>query len=93
MDIFNKIIIRIIKEQELIIGPLAWIEADKVEGLTIHEQGVITLDETKKPQDIINDLVAQYERLFGKASHEVCRQAVTALISQLNPTEIPTSIL
>ncbi len=32
---FNQIPIRIIKEQELIIGPIAWDEAGKVSGLTI----------------------------------------------------------
>lgn len=92
MNIFIQIITRIIKEQELIIGPLAWIQADKVEGLAIHEQGVVSIAADRKPQDVIDALVAQYERLFGKASHEVCKQAVAALIKQLDPAEVPSSL-
>ena len=37
--LFPKIFIRIIKEQENIIGPLAWDEASKVDGLTIVSPG------------------------------------------------------
>ncbi len=92
MDIFTQIITRIIKEQELIIGPLAWIEANKVEGLEVHEQGVITISPQTRPQKVVDDLVAQYERLFGKASHQVCKNAVIALISQLTPEELPASL-
>ena len=43
---FPKIAFRIIKEQELIIGPLAWDEARKVQGIQILNQknGEINLD-------------------------------------------------
>ena len=43
-------------------------------------------------KDVINRLVAQYERLFGKASHEVCREAVQDLIAEMPPEEIPSSL-
>lgn len=91
MNIFDQISIRIIKEQELIIGPLAWIEASKVPGLSIHEQGVISID-TENKQEVINALVAQYERLFGKTSREVCKHAVEGIVSSLKPEEIPSSL-
>ena len=35
MTIFDQISVRIIKEQSLIIGPLAWDEARKVSGLSV----------------------------------------------------------
>jgi len=91
MSIFEEIVIRMIKEQELIIGPLAWIEAAKVHGLKVHEQGVIGIDSPNK-KEVIDALVARYEKLFGKASHEVCRHAVAGLITGLQPSEIPSSL-
>ena len=91
MTIFEEIAIRMIKEQELIIGPLAWIEAAKVSGLKVHEQGVISIESPNKQQTIDN-LVAKYERLFGKASHEVCKHAVLGLIAGLQASEIPSSL-
>ncbi len=91
LNIFEEIAIRMIKEQELIIGPLAWIEASKVTGMKIHEQGVVSIDSPDK-QGTIDKLVGRYERLFGKASHEVCKQAVLGLIAGLQPAEIPSSL-
>jgi len=91
MDIFTKIPIKIIKEQELIIGPIAWSEAEKVAGLIINRlENTVSFSGDKK--DIVNRLVAQYERLFGKASHEVCKEAVQDLIAEMPPEEIPSSL-
>lgn len=88
---FNEIPIRIIKEQELIIGPVAWEEAGKVSGLSI-DQSHSSVSFAGDERDIINRLVAQYERLFGKASHEVCREAVQDLLAELPPDQIPSSL-
>lgn len=83
--------IRIIKEQELVIGPLAWYEASKVTGLTIDQShNSVSLSGDNK--DIINRLVAQYERIFGKASHAVCHDAVQDLIAEMKPEEVPESL-
>ena len=91
MTKFDQIPIRIIKEQELIIGPLAWDEAKKVSGLTIDQSHTVT-SFAGDEKDIINRLVAQYERLFGRASHEVCKEAVQDLIAEMPPEEIPSSL-
>jgi len=91
MVTFAQIPIRIIKEQELIIGPLAWDEALKVGGLLI-DQSHSSVSFQGDEKDIINRLVAQYERLFGKASHEVCKEAVQDLIAEMAPEEIPSSL-
>lgn len=88
---FNEIPIRIIKEQELIIGPLAWDEARKVSGLTINQShDFVSFAGDEK--EVINRLVAQYERIFGRASHEVCKEAVQDLIAEMLPEEIPSSL-
>ena len=88
---FSQISIRIIIEQELIIGPLAWDEAMKVSGLII-DQSHISVSFVGDQKDVINRLVAQYERLFGKASHEVCKEAVQDLIAEMTPEEVPSSL-
>jgi len=91
MDIFTQIPLRIIKEQELIRGPVAWDEAKKVVGLTIdRSNGSVSFSGDQR--DIINRLVAQYERLFGRASHEVCKEAVQDLIAEMAPEEVPSSL-
>ena len=93
LNYFPQIAIRIIKEQELIIGPLAWHEARKIEGILIidEKKGEINLKD-EDPKNTINKLVAQYERLFGRASHEVCREAVQDLIAEMSPDEVPESL-
>jgi len=88
---FPQIAMRIIKEQELIIGPLAWDEAGKVGGLTI-DQSHKSVSLSGDVKDTINRLVAQYERIFGRASHAVCHDAVQDLIAEMNPSEIPESL-
>ncbi len=91
IELLPQIVIRIIHEQELIIGPLAWSEAEKVNGLVINQShDAVSFSGDQK--ETINKLVAQYERLFGRASHEVCREAVQDLIAEMLPEEIPSSL-
>lgn len=79
---------RIIKEQELIIGPLAWDEAKKVPGLMLDIAQHAAHVEGDTPV-VLGALVTRYERLFGKASREVCRDAVRPFLSQVPQEEIP----
>ncbi len=92
MTIFDQISIRIIKEQELIIGPVAWEEAKKVPGFHIVDQkkGEVTFDGDAK--EVLNRLVAQYARLFGKASNEVCKEAIQDLLADMPKTDVPVSL-
>ncbi|MDA1169370.1 MAG: hypothetical protein O3A36_03460 [bacterium] len=84
----NQLADKIIQEQALIIGPIAWEQAGKVTGLRIdiikHEVSI-----EGDTRDVLERLVAQYEKLFGKASREVCRDAVRPLLSQVPEGEIP----
>lgn len=88
-DIFQQIAFKIIKEQEFIIGPLAWEEASKVDGLMISGHEVSFLSFRKEPKEVLNKLVRQYERLFGRTSREICRAAVLNLTTSLSPKDIP----
>jgi hypothetical protein len=91
METILKIPLRIIKEQELVIGPLAWDEARKVSGLTI-DQTHDSVSFVGDGKDVINRLVAQYERLFGQASHAVCHDAVQDLLAEMPQEDIPSSL-
>jgi len=92
MDIFIKLAKKIIEEQETIIGPVAWEQANKVSGLMANiEEHSVTIEGDKK--NTINELVKQYAGLFGQTSIDICRQAVHDLISQLPKDQIPNTFL
>lgn len=94
MTTFDQIAGKIIREQELIVGPLAWQEAGKVAGLHIIDQkaGTVSLDNDGSGPGIIDKLVGQYEHLFGRASREACREAVAGIIADLAPADVPLSL-
>lgn len=91
MSTLDTIAEKIIKEQELVIGPMAWSEAQKVQDLQVAADHHVALGGTD-PKITIDQLVARYERLFGRASHEVCRDAAKPFIVNLSPAEIPSSL-
>lgn len=93
MNTMDQIAAKIISEQAFVIGPLAWSEAGKVSGLRIVDQtkGEVHIEDAD-PKEVINRLVSQYERMFGRASHETCREAVLNIIAELTPSEIPSSL-
>ena len=93
VTLYEEIVVRIIREQELVIGPLAWVEAAKVQGLQVIDQRAGTILFTDASQGAVVDrLIAQYERLFGRASHQVSKDAVKGLIANMLPAEIPESL-
>ena len=92
-DLLHSITVRIIREQELVIGPLAWIEAAKVPGLKVIDQRAGTVLFTADDHAaVIDQLVAQYEMLFGRASSEVSRDAVKGLLANIPTDSIPKSL-
>ncbi|OGY58939.1 MAG: hypothetical protein A3H06_02420 [Candidatus Colwellbacteria bacterium RIFCSPLOWO2_12_FULL_44_13] len=79
---------RIIKEQVAIIGPVAWGEAQEVDGLSIDvSRGEVYITGNRK--EVLDRLISRYERLFGRASLEVCREAIRPVVSQIPAEEIP----
>lgn len=92
MNTIEKIVGRIIKEQELIIGPVAWEEARKVQGLKVVDMKSGAVEIQGNEGEVVDRLVAQYERLFGRASREVCKDAASHLILDLSPAQVPKSL-
>jgi hypothetical protein len=91
MNTYNAIAEKIVKEQEQIIGPIAWKEAEKVVGVRVDaSKKEIYID--SDPLNVIDKLVVQFERFFGQVSHEVCRDAARELTSHMKPEEVPESL-
>jgi len=89
-DIYSMLATEIIKQQEDIVGPLAWIEAQRVSGLDVKDQTVNIKKDGKK---VLQALVNQYETLFGQASVEVCRDAVRDYISEIDRNKLPSVLV
>lgn len=88
MDISAQIAERIIRAQENIVGPIALEQANKVAGLKVNwPKHQISLEGNQK--DILENLVKQYEHLFGPASVEVCREAIQTIKSQATKDQLP----
>lgn len=82
----NDLALRIIEEQEAIIGPLAWNVAKGVSGLKIQKHRVSL---SRSGAVVLEQLVKKYERLFGPASREVCRDAVRPLLPRVPTDDVP----
>lgn len=87
-DVFSSVVKRIIEQQYSIIGPMAVNEANKVNGIKASSDlsSVRVTGESKK---ILTDLVHQYEKLFGQASVEACKDSIKELLPKLSPGDIP----
>jgi hypothetical protein len=93
MTTLDQIASRIIKEQELIIGPIAWNEAEQVSGLTFNNHTSVQISESAgDPKIVVDQLVSRYERLFGRASREASKEAVAGLSAELAPRDVPSSL-
>lgn len=92
MDIYTRLVEQIIREQSVIIGPIAWEQASKVSGIILDPQtNQITLQGDKKLT--LENLVKQYEGLFGQTSIEVCKEAVKDIIPKASKDQIPQILL
>lgn len=88
MDAFITIIEKIISEQELIIGPLAIEQAQKIPGLEINwTNKKIGLKGDKKL--ILESLAKRYELIFGQTSIEVCKQIIHSMGDKISNDQVP----
>lgn len=78
---------RIIKEQQAIIGPVAIDQAKKVTGITFSGSDDLKITGNKK--EVLENLVKQYEKLFGKASIQVCKDAFEPFSDKIAQSDIP----
>ena len=74
MEIYDQVVSQIIKSQQTVIGSIAFDQAKKVAGIDIIAEDKIKLVGDGKK--IVEQLVEQYSNIFGRASVEVCKDAV-----------------
>jgi len=89
MDVYEQAAEKIIREQETIIGPIALEQARQVEGLKVNPQSHQVSFSGNKV-DALDRLVAQYRKLFGQTSVEVCKEAAHTILAKLPPQEVPS---
>lgn len=87
MSTYEQVAQNIIKEQETIIGPLAFDQARRVEGIAIDNAGHISI--TGDGKIVLDHLVRQYSELFGKASILVCKEAAKAVNPTVSTEDLP----
>lgn len=91
MDVHAQIVEKIIAQQESIIGPVALEQAQQVQNLNVDwDNRKVSI--TGNALVVIDELVAQYANLFGPISIEVCKEAASNLLAQLQPDQIPQSL-
>jgi hypothetical protein len=91
MDVFLQITEKIIKAQEAVVGPLAFEQAKKVSGLVIESDRSVKISGDKK--ETVNTLIKQYEGLFGRASVEVCKDAVKSITATMPKDQVPSLLV
>ena len=76
------------------MGSLAWEQAERVRGLHVIDTktGEVSIDAGADKRAVINDLVKEYEVLFGRAAQEVCKEAAVTLLADLQLSEVPESL-
>lgn len=91
MGDITTVIESIIVSQQNVMGPLALEQANTVHGLLVDESGKvkITLKKDASPKDLLQSLVKKYEQLFGRASIEVCKDAIKESGVKLDEKDIP----
>jgi hypothetical protein len=90
-DIYSQMATRIVAEQEKIIGPVAYSQADTVPGLIVNRKSH-TVTVSDKGVEAIDGLVQSYEDFFGSPAVEVCKKAVGNLRFNLQPGQLPQSL-
>lgn len=87
MDIYTQAVLKIIQEQQAIIGPIAWDQAKKVKGLQLLSDDEVKV--TGSGKDVLSQLVSQYAQFFGNASIEVCKDAIKEIKPPISSDQLP----
>jgi CheY-specific phosphatase CheX len=91
MDVYEQIVVKIIKSQEAIIGPVAIEQAKRVPHLTVDWQKGHATIKGAEPQTI-DALIGVYKELFGQISVEVSKEAAASLVGQLSADKLPKAL-
>lgn len=89
---FQIIIKAIIVSQQAVVGPLAIQIANKVSGLEVSSD-LSRVGISGDEQKILENLVKKYETLFGRASVEVCKDAIRPIIAKMKDATVPQILL
>lgn len=94
MDLYNQIAQKIIEAQEQVIGPVAVQQASFVNGLVLDwdKNHSVVVSDKPHASEMIDQLVSQYEVLFGPIARETSKEAALRYSSQLPPDQIPKSL-
>lgn len=91
MDLYSQIVKKIIEKQVSIMGPFAVSRAEVVEQLKVdwaNQEVNIEGD----PLTAIDELVEQYEELFGRIAVETSKEAASVLLAKLSTDQLPASL-
>jgi hypothetical protein len=90
IDNLANIVKVIIAHQVMIIGPLALEQANKVVGLKVSGGNNLSVEiKEGDPETLLTNLVKKYEELFGRASVEVCKDAVKEMKPNVEACDLP----
>lgn len=87
MDPVAQVASKIIKEQQAIIGPIALDQAKKVSGMAVTSADDVKITGNKK--EALSNLVKQFEKLFGQASVQVCKDAFAPFADKIPAADVP----
>lgn len=88
MDTGALLVTAIVKQQKAIMGPMAVDLANKVAGIHVTSDGS-SAEVKGDTSQVLTNLVKQYERLFGKASVEACKEAVKEKAGNTSTKDLP----
>ncbi len=89
VQIYNKILSRIVEEQGNIIGSLAWQIVEKTPGIFIRNKGSYEVQITSEPKIVIDNFVYRCMRIFGSFARDVSKDAVGYILANIPKEDIP----
>jgi hypothetical protein len=92
ISIYNKILSELLKEQEVILGSLAWQLAGKISGLSIVNKENFEVRISGDPKAVIDSYILRCERIFGAFAKDASKQSVAYLLAELPADDIPAQL-
>ena len=84
---YKQAILKIIREQTLIVGPLARNLVEGLDDLVFNDD--VDVEIKTDPKKALEEVVEQYGKVFGKTSIEVCKRVVRNMPSGFTESELP----
>lgn len=84
----QQLVLAIVKQQKAIMGPMAVDLANRVNGVHISND-LASIEVGGNTAQVLGDLVKQYEKLFGRASVEACKDSIREANISIPPKDLP----